>query len=89
MNNSETQEVTSWEPQTKCFISNFDLSRSLFCQLGEQVEETESCEMEALSTGSNQVQISKRQKLNMQKSYRDGGWEFEQLQLVFLATGHR
>ena len=45
--------------------------------------------MEALPTGSNQVQLSKRQKLNVQKSYRDGVWEFEQMQLVFLATGHR
>ena len=30
--------------------------------------------MEALPTGSNQVQLSKRQKLNMQKSHRDGGF---------------
>ena len=82
VNNSETQEVTSWAPKTTlpltCFFFTFDLSRSLFCQLGEQVEE--SFQMEALSTGSNQVQISKREK-------RDGGFEFEQMQMVFLATG--
>ena len=75
MNNSETQKVTSCEPLTSppqhVSLPLLTFFHHFFCQLDEQVE---SFQMEVFPTGSNQVQLSKRQKVHDAKIL--SGWEF-------------